>query len=83
MLALFKDLKGSHTEKEQDLFLQERVQDMSSWAQGPGSQVQAEYQEKLPNCSSGMTIEPITLGGVERSNTGGIQDKTGPPSDLL
>ena len=27
-----------------------------------------------------MTMEPITLGDVERSNPGGIQEKIGQPS---
>ena len=38
-----------------------------------------EYQEKLPNCQSGTTVETITSRGGKYSNTGGFQEKLRQP----
>ena len=54
-----------------------RVQDMQQWAQVKGSQISVEYKEKLPNCYRGMTVESVTSGVGECSNTGDIQEKLG------
>ena len=49
MIALFKYLKGCHTEEGSVPDLP-RVQDTQQWAQVKGSQILVDYQEKLPNC---------------------------------
>ena len=47
MIAIFKYLKGCHTEEGQD---HPRVQNIQQWAQVKGSQISIEYQEKPANC---------------------------------
>ena len=79
MIALFKYLKGCHTEEGEDLFsVSPEFRTLNNGLKLKEAKFWLNLRKKnfLTSILSSMTVEPVTLG-VECSSTGGIQEKLG------